>query len=445
MALYLDVVRWQSSLRVLLLNAFFNGRKEPLTVVVNEHGFVSKVKVGIYKDLCRDAECVDLTAYGLAVPGFIDLHAHLRGLDLSYKEDEISGSKAAARGGYTAIIDMPNTIPRIDHVKALELKLERLSKGCFVDFGVSVTPPQSGDIEELRKLIERPEVMVIGEIFPEDLHLLQVVIKAVEVTKVRKVVMIHPESVEFVDECEKGLRWICRPLEAEVGAISFVNKVVEQYGGSRLKIHVTHVTNPMSLIYAKHFGFTVDTAPHYIYLSSDDEFEKGCIAKVNPPLRHSTTRDAMQYYIKYLDAVATDHAPHSIAEKQVQFSKCPSGISSIEIASSLMLNLVSKGVIELQDAIRLLSIGPAKILEIGEKWGCFKPKCIASYTVINLDKEFTIDSSKFYSKAQFTPYEGMKIRGVVEATIVRGTLAQLDGEIMTAKPLGKPLGDLIWH
>ncbi|MCC6046460.1 MAG: amidohydrolase family protein, partial [Ignisphaera sp.] len=98
-----------------------------------------------------------------------------------------------------------------------------------------------------------------------------------------------------------------------------------------------------------------------------------------------------------------------------------------------------------QDAVRLLSTGPAKILGIGEKWGCFKPGCIASYTVVNLDKELTIDSSRSYSKASFTPYESMKIRGAVEAVIIRGTLVQLGGEIVVAKPLGKPIGNLIWR
>jgi len=429
---------------VLLLNAFHSGKKEQLTVVVNEYGFVSKVKAGIFKELCRNTECTDLTSYGIAVPGFIDLHTHLRGLELSHKEDEVSGSKAAVRGGYTAIVDMPNTIPRIDHAEALELKLEKLLHGSFVDFGVSIAPPQSGGIEELRRLVERPEVVAIGEIFPEELPLLPVVIKAVEMAKAQKVIMIHPESAEFVDECEKGQRWICRPLEAEIKAIKFVGNMIRQ-SSSKLKIHITHVTNPVSLIYAKSFGFTVDTAPHYIYLSSDDELEKGCIAKANPPLRHGTTRDVMRYYIKQLDAVATDHAPHSITEKQEQFSKCPSGISSIEIAPSLMLNLISKGVIELLDAVRLLSTGPAKVLGIGEKWGCFRPKCVASYTVVNLDKEWTIDSSKFYSKARFTPYDGAKIRGAIEAVVIRGALVQLNGEIVVSKPLGRPLGWLTWH
>lgn len=431
-------------MKVLLLNAFSNGGKEQLTLVVDEHGFVSKVKVGIFKDLCREAECIDLTGYGIAVPGFIDLHTHLRGLKLSYKEDEVSGSKAAARGGYTAVIDMPNTIPKIDCVDALEQKLEKLLHGSFVDFGVSVAPPRNGDANELRKLVAKPEVVAIGELFPEDLPQLPVVIKAVEMVKVQKVVIIHPETVEFVDECEKGLRWICRPLEAEISAIKLVNEVLKQYN-AKLRIHITHVTNPISLVYAKSFGFTVDTAPHYLYLSSDEELEKGCMAKVNPPLRHNTTKNAMQLYVKYLDAIASDHAPHSFTEKQLPFQECPPGISSIEIAPSLILHMISKGVIELQDAVRLLSTGPAKILGIGEKWGCFKPGCVASYTVVNLDKELTIDSSKSYSKASFTPYESMKIRGAVEAVIIRGTLVQLGGEIVVAKPLGKPIGNLIWR
>ena len=397
---------------------------------------------GEARDVCRNIECIDLTPYGITLPGFIDLHTHLRGLELAYKEEEYSGTRAAARGGYTAVVDMPNTIPRVDNLRSLELKLEKLRTQSVVDFGISVAPPLNGDLKKLKDLISRPEVVSIGEVFPEELHLIPLIVHAMHEVSTSKPIIVHPEVPELIGECKEGYRWICRPLEAEWSAIMLVHELVGQ-GDVDVKIHITHVTNPTSIALAKRFGFTVDTAPHYLYLSSDDELRKGCIAKVNPPLRHSTTNRALLTYTQYLDAIATDHAPHSLEEKSRSFMECPSGIASLDVAPLLILDLVSRGFLSLSDVVRLLSLGPAKILGLN-MWGCFEPGCIASYTIVNLEKESVIDSSRFASKAKFSPYDGMRVRGSVAATIVRGEIVQLEGEIVVSRPIGIPLGYLIW-
>ena len=425
----------------MFLKALHLGEVKEVSLIVNDNGVVTDVRNGVAKELCKEFECFDLTKYGVAVPGFIDIHTHLRGLELSYKEDEESGSKAAAKGGYVVVVDMPNTIPKINSVEAFKQKLDSLTKKSYVDFGISIAPPSNEKFDEFETLIKRCEVVAVGELFPDEHRYVVDIIKLMNKLNIKKPILIHPEHLDFVNECEKGFRWLCRPLESELKSVIEIGKKVSVSKlGNDIKIHITHVTNPLSLVYAKIFGFTVDTAPHYLYLSSIDEESKGCLAKVNPPLRHYTTKNALIHYIRFVDAIASDHAPHSYEEKCMEFMQCPSGISSIEVASALILNLVAKNILKLDEAIRLLSKGPSTILGL-RRWGCFERGCIASYTVIDLQKEWVIDSSKFYSKAAFSPYDGLKVRGSVEATIVRGTIVYVDNGIV-AKPLGKPIGCL---
>ncbi|MEM0026641.1 MAG: dihydroorotase [Ignisphaera sp.] len=423
---------------MLFLKALLDEVRE-VTVFVDEDGFVTQIKNGVYKELCQEYECEDLTMHGIALPGFIDIHTHLRGLMLAYKEDEESGTKAAARGGYTAVVDMPNTVPRIDNLDAFESKIAKLSRNAYTDFGIAIAPPQNRSFDEFKSLVLKQEVVAIGEIFPEELSMLPQILSILDQLGVKKLVMVHPEHEKFINECEKGSRWLCRPLEAEIKSLIEIRKTVSR-SYQHIPLHVTHATNPITIAYAKNHGFTVDTTPHYIYLSSEDEYRKGCLAKVNPPLRHISTSISMLQYLHHVDAITTDHAPHSIDEKARDFSSCPPGIASIEIAPALMLNLVSKNVINLNMLTKLLSLGPSRILGL-EKWGCIDVGCVASYTIVNLWKNWVIDSSNFYSKASYSPYDGLEIRGSVEATVARGVVVHLSGEIVS-KPIGKPIGCL---
>ena len=148
--------------------------------------------------------------------------------------------------------------------------------------------------------------------------------------------------------------------------------------------------------------------------------------------------------LKHFDAISTDHAPHSIDEKMELFDQCPAGIASIDIAPSLIINLIHRNILSLSDVVRLLSVGPAKIIGLNGKWGCFEEGCIASYTIIDPYKEFVVRSSDSFSKAKYSPYEGMRIRGAIVATIIEGMMVYLDGEIIEkpfAKPLTKFIGD----
>ena len=397
-----------------------------------QNGIVTKRYLGFIKPSDVD-EHLDLRYAGLALPGFIDMHTHLRGLELSYKEDEKSGTRAAAKGGFTIVVDMPNTKPRINNPEALNRKLRALEANSIVDYGLYIAPIED---PELMKIMLLKNGVVGIKLYPEDYHLITHIIEVLKNVKDR-ILIVHAEHPKYIHECNAGKRWRCRPIEAEIAALYYI---ADHVGNTDIRVHITHITNALSLAIARKYGFSVDTCPHYLYLDSLHEYTQQCIAKVNPPLRAPGVNRVLLSKIHQLDAVSTDHAPHSIKEKMTTFEKCPAGISSIEIAASLMLNLVSKNFLSLDTAIRLLSRGPAKLLGL-KNWGCFNPGCIASYTLVDLDKEFEVKSSMFVSKARITPYEGMKLRGLIRATIVRGNVVYFEDEFIEgSKP--KPITEL---
>uniref|UniRef100_A0A7C2V9S8 Dihydroorotase n=1 Tax=Ignisphaera aggregans TaxID=334771 RepID=A0A7C2V9S8_9CREN len=394
------------------------------------NGIVAKRYSYVDKSLCRNYECIDLRDMGILLPGFIDMHVHLRGLDLSYKEDEESGTKAALHGGFTAVIDMPNTTPKIDNLEALQMKLSALKLKSYTDYGLYVSPTNREEI--MRKMLLAEGVVGV-KLFPQDIELIPMVTRTIKKLGTDKILMVHAENHMLTSECSAGMRWVCRPIESEVSALNTLKKF--NNGGAR--IHVTHVTNILTLALAKSYGFTADTCPHYLYLTSEHEKSLGCIAKVNPPLRTDSTRLLMLKNVRMFDALTSDHAPHSMDEKSRDFHECPPGISSIDVMASLVLNLVARGFIDLGDVARLLSRGPAGILGIG-KWGCMTEGCIASYTVVDLEQEVCIDPQNFFSKAKHSPYKSMRLKGAVRATVVRGYVAYLDKEIVE-KPEPLPI------
>jgi len=403
--------------------------------LVTYRGVVVSVLKGFQRIEGVDAH-FDLSKLGIALPGFIDMHVHLRGLELSYKEDEYSGTRAAAKGGFTLVVDMPNTKPFVRDLESLRMKIEALERYSYVDYGLFIGV--NIDQHQLESMLRYPAVAGI-KIYPEDFEHLPQLARIVPRGTLLVVHAEHPSLISEPDTAEaRGYRYAYRPIEAELLAIEELAKMFASR--SDVKIHITHATSRLSVIAAKKAGFTVDTCPHYLYLTCRDEERLGCLAKVNPPLREPETNKELLNALHLVDAITTDHAPHSLEEKSLPFNECPSGIPSIEVATSLMLELVNRGFLTLTKLAYLMSMNPAKILGL-DRWGCIEPGCIASYTVIDPRKEVRISSESFVSKARYSPYEGMVVRGSIEATIVRGIPAYVD-EVFTELVHGIPLSEV---
>ncbi|RLG76970.1 MAG: dihydroorotase [Thermoprotei archaeon] len=406
--------------------AYVLGGIRRVSIVISGE-FIKRMCLGY---TCREGDVVKLNEPGTVVlPGVIDMHVHLRGLELSYKEDEKSGTMAAAAGGVTLVLDMPNTKPRINTTEALERKLEALRTKSYVEFGVYVgLNPRK---EELEKMLANKHVAGL-KLYPEDLPLIDEGIMEL-VAKNNKLLIVHCEHPDLIEEgCHEGERSLCRPVAAELGCLESYSQLFR-----RARTHITHVTSPQLLLKARAEGFTTDTCPHYLLLTSDYERKLGCIAKVNPPLRPRDVQEKLfnLFVAGLVDAWVTDHAPHSHNEKLKSFVECPSGFPGLEISLKILLTLVNKGFISMKTVTRLTNSAPRKILKI-DNYGCTEPGCVASLTIVNLKKRGRIDPTKFISKAKYTPFEGFEYEGDVIATIVRGSFVYVEGDFYNRPMVG---------
>lgn len=371
----------------------------------------------------------------LGLPGIIDIHVHLRGLEYSYKEDEHSGSLAAISGCITSVIDMPNTKPQVRNVKVLDYKLRALKEYTTIDYGIYAGIPENPG--EAFKLADKP---IAGfKIYPEDLRaprrILCEVLRAAESRGL--LVIIHPEHPDIIDFVDYGYyRGFYRSCIAETLAIDEVKNLVLECS-SKPRIHITHISCPQSIIKAKSFRFTVDVTPHHLLWDQDSYkplFNLWCESKVNPPLRGIIEKSILWNLLLegYIDAIASDHAPHSNSEKLwLTPSQCLPGFSSLENwPGALVLVFYRLGLLDLFS--KLTSINPAKILGV-KGYGCIDVGCYANLSIFTLD---TIDSpGNIYSKSKITPYINTK-RLKCLANIIRGRLVYYDSEPKVGRGFG---------
>ena len=370
----------------------------------------------------------------IALPGAIDIHVHLRGLNLSYKEDEYTGTRAAAKGGFTIVVDMPNTDPYINNRNSLLLKLEEFKRKAIVDYSLHVGIPQ--DDHSLNEIIKLRDNYVGFKVYPHDLNkgILSEVFE--EAKKNKLLITVHAEHPELIKENNKpGYRWLTRTIEAELYALEKIVELSRATGNTR--VHVTHVTNSYTLLLAKMYGFTTDTTMHYLLLNANTEKEKGALAKVNPPLRPEPMRLMLERDFRnmLIDVIASDHAPHSIDEKLEPFSKAPPGIVGLETTIPLLLLMHHQGWIDLVYLSKLVSETPAKILGLSNV-GRIARGYIGNLTIIYINESFVIKPEEFESKAKYSPFEGIECKGKPIVTIVRGKIVYSHGEFHVDKGFG---------
>lgn len=357
------------------------------------------------------------------LPGFCDVHVHFREPGFLYKETIETGSKASARGGYAAVCTMPNLNPVPDSVENLKIQLDAIKKDAVID----VYPYAAITVGEMGKELADMEGMAADAIaFSDDGKGVQnddmmraAMLKA---KKLNKIIAAHCEdnSLLFGGYIHKGEyaekhnhRGICS--ESEYGQIARDLKLVEEIG---CKYHVCHISTKESvelIRQAKKKGLdvTCETGPHYLVLDDSDLQEEGRF-KMNPPLRSKEDRLALIEGIKdgTIDMIATDHAPHSEEEKSKGLEKSAFGITGIETAFPVMYTkLVKTGVITMEKLIELMSINPAK--RFGIDLG-------TSFSVWNIEDEFTVDPKDFISKGKATPFEGMRLCGKCVLNVVNG-------------------------
>lgn len=379
-----------------------------------------------------DAEVVDCNGK-LVTPGLIDMHVHLREPGHEYKETIASGTRAAAAGGFSAVVCMPNTKPVNDNRSVTEFILEKArTAGSARVYPVgAITKDLAGtELTEMAELKDAGCVAVSDDGMPvADPRMLR---RAMEYADTFDLPIIcHSEDPslsargvmhEGTVSTRLGLAGI--PAEAEVIAVER-DLALAKLTGARVHIaHMSCVGSVDALRRAKEAGARVsgETAPHYLALDHQAIGDYDTHAKMNPPLRTAEDVAAVRQGLAdgVIDAVATDHAPHSVLEKQVEFDLAAFGIIGLETALGVVLGLVKDGVLSLERAIEAMSAKPADIL--GLKSGRLAQGAPADVSVIDLEAGWNFDPQASYSLSRNTPFAGVKMTGRAFLTICNSTI-----------------------
>jgi len=377
-----------------------------------------------------DAETIDARGK-LVVPGLVDIHVHLRDPGYEYKEDIVTGTRAAAAGGFTSVACMPNTNPVNDN-KAVTLYILRKAaeEGSVNVFPVgSITKGLKGEaLAEMGELREAGCLAVSDDGRPVTSG--ELMRRALEYARPFGLTVIsHAEELSLVGEgvmndgfvaTELGLKGI--PWVAEDAAVAR-DVMLAEFTGARL--HVAHVSTrgAVEIIRAaKKRGVQVscEATPHHFTLTDEAVRGYNTNAKMNPPLRSAEDVAAVRAGLAdgTIDAIATDHAPHHIDEKNVEFNIALNGIVGLETALPLTLRLVEDGVLSLADAVARLTLGPARALGIPR--GTLEVGAPADVTVIDPEMKWAVDAGRLLSKSKNTPFNGWMLKGAASHTIVGG-------------------------
>ena len=391
-----------------------------------------KLKTFATAFLSLDAVCADSSPRFVVFPGFCDVHVHFREPGFSYKETILSGSAAAAHGGYTAVCTMPNLNPVPDSVVNLKMQSDIISSHAAIHiypYG-SITVGQKG--EELSDFDGMAENVIAfsddGRGVQSDEMMRRAMIKAKELGKI---IVAHCEVNSLLNggyihdgEYAKlhGHKGICSASEYE--QIDRDLKLAEEIGCA---YHVCHISTKESVdiirkAKARGVDVTCETAPHYLVMDDGDLREEGRF-KMNPPLRSKADREALVSGLLdgTIDMIATDHAPHSAEEKAKGLAESSFGIVGLETAFSVLYTrLVKSGIISLEKLSEVLCENPRKRfgIPLGD-----------DFTVFDIEHEYTVNPDDFLSKGKSTPFEGEKLFGKCVLTVCNGRIVYEDNKI----------------
>lgn len=407
--------------------------------------------VSIKKIAPKCDETIDLDGK-VVLPGLIDAHVHMRDPGLTQKEDWKTGSMAAAAGGFTTVLDMPNTIPETNTPRAFREKLEIAREKSVVDFGLHAGVDDSGEIQAISKLkpasfkvfMDTAGNGSLVEIFKEVSRVSSSLHEDLSepMTREKPPISLHCEDKDITAHCTKSMMLKgekpeiyadARPPISEVVAVSSALAMAEYFNSP---IHVCHVSTRKALELinrARNHGcmVTAEATPHHLFLDSGYLKRFGNLAKTNPPLRNRENKLSMDD-LSSIDIIGTDHAPHTIHEKEQDVWNAPSGIPGLETVLPLLLTEINRGKLSFSQLERLLCQNPAKIFNIKNK-GFIKEGMDADFVVVEMKKEGVVDPDKFHSKAHYSPFEGFKVRGMPVMTIVRGNVVRGDDEVFPNK------------
>ncbi len=378
-------------------------------------------------------------AHGLIVtPGLVDMHVHLREPGHEYKETIETGGRAAAAGGFTAVVPMPNTLPATDNRATVEFVARRARETSPVRVYPAVAATRGNENTEMSEIADAKDagaVAVTDDAFP---------LQSAEMTR-RVMEYCRTFDLPLLTHCEdKALTKggvMNEGLTSTVMGLKGMPKTAEDLQVARnieiaeltgCRLHIQHISSEKAIELvrqAKARGTTVtcETCPQYFCLTDEDVRGYNTLAKCNPPLRTKACQDAVKAGLAdgTIDAIATDHAPHAANEKECEFQAAAFGMTGLETALGLVLtHLVQAGVLSLRDAIGKMSAAAARILDL--PGGRLEAGAPADITIIDPAVKWVVDPTKMRSRSRNTAFAGWELTGRAVATIVRGKIVYED-------------------
>ncbi|KAB2680477.1 dihydroorotase [Brucella pseudintermedia] len=391
-------------------------------------------------------EVIDCTGLHI-LPGVVDSQVHFREPGLEHKEDLETGSLAAVLGGVTSVFEMPNTKPLTTSAETLEDKVRRGRHRMHCDFAfwVGGTRDNAKDVAELERLPGAAGIKVFmgsstGDLLVEDDDGVRSILK-----NTRRRAAFHSED-EFRLEERKGLRVEGDPSSHpvwrdEIAALQCTERLVRIARDTGARIHVLHISTAEEIDFLKDHKdvATCEATPHHLTLSADDYKTLGNLIQMNPPVRDKRHRDGVWKGIDQgiVDVLGSDHAPHTLEEKQKPYPASPSGMTGVQTLVPIMLDHINAGRLTLERFVDLSSHGPNRIFGMARK-GRIAVGYDADLTIVDMKRRETITHEQAGSKAGWTPYHGKTVTGWPIGTFVRGIKVMWEAEIVNANK-GEPV------
>ena len=401
-------------------------------------------KIKQIKKVLKEGEHIDF-GNKLIIPAGIDIHVHFRDPGLVHKEDFSTGSIAAAFGGISCFFDMPNTIPQTTNIDSLSEKTISAGKKSYVDFGIyaGIIDSNINNIEVLAKKCSGFKIYLGSSTNNLFLNKNKLKTSLNKISKTNKTVLMHAEDQHCLTKHESKKidlsdHYRSRPAKCEEISIKDIFSASQ---GIFSKIHICHISSceAIEMLRNRPKNISCGATPHHLLLSIEDCPDLQTHYKVNPPIRTILDKEALFNSVKngFFDVIESDHAPHTLDEKDVDFDSAPSGIPGVETMFPLFLYLVKKDALTWQRLISLICERPAEILGLPK--GKIEVGRDADFIVVDIKNDCKIRSKNMHSKCSWTPFEGWNAL-FPSHVFVRGEKVIEDNEIQVSQGFGNFVG-----
>ena len=415
-------------------------RETARTSVLIEDGRIAAVGAAAHSR----ADEVDATGLHL-LPGVIDDQVHFRDPGLTHKEDLRTGSRACAAGGVTSFLEMPNTVPQTITVDALAEKLALADRRCVVNYGFYIGAT-TDNLTELRRASRTPGIKIFmgsstGNMLVDDQECLEAIFAETTLPitahcEDESTVHTNAAAVELPLTIHDHSR--IRDHRAAITATLRGIDLAKRHGH---RFHVLHVSTAeeAGILAERHDLITAEVCPHHLFFDVSDYGRLGTLAQMNPSLKTTEDRAALWRGLKEgaIQIIATDHAPHTLEEKDVPYPASPSGVPAVEVVLPLMLNEVNRGRCTLQNLAAWMSDGPARIWDIVGK-GRIEEGYDADLVLVDMEMERAVRNEEQLTKSGWSPWHGTVLKGWPVRTWVGGGTVFAEGRV-TSEPLGREI------